>query len=90
MYPLYTNVRRRGSSEDAQDLTQAFFVRLFERDSLARADKHRGRFRSFLLSSLKHFLINEWAKAQAVPSVAAELNSPSTQTGLRNGMAPNR
>jgi RNA polymerase sigma factor (sigma-70 family) len=66
-YPLYVYVRRTGRSpEDAQDLTQAFFVRLFEKHSLALADQHRGRFRSFLLSSLKNFLINEHAKSKTV------------------------
>lgn len=66
-YPLYVYVRRTGRSpEDAQDMTQAFFVRLFEKHTLARADQKRGRFRSFLLSALKHFLINEHEKAETV------------------------
>lgn len=66
-YPLYVYVRRTGRSpEDAQDLTQAFFVRLFEKHSLTLADQQRGRFRSFLLSALKHFLINEHAKSKTV------------------------
>src|SRR3974390_3351918 len=59
-FPLYTYVRRQGhNSEDAQDLTQEFFARLLERKCLQLADRERGRFRSFLLTSLKHFLINE-------------------------------
>jgi len=65
-YPLYAYVRRRGHSpEDAQDLTQEFFVQLLERQSLAVADPHLGRFRSFLLASMNHFLINEWKKSQS-------------------------
>jgi RNA polymerase sigma-70 factor (ECF subfamily) len=65
-YPLYAYVRRQGHSvEDAQDLTQQFFARLLERKHLRLADRERGRFRTFLLTSLKHFLINEWNKAQA-------------------------
>ena len=63
-YPLYAYVRRQGrSQEDAQDLTQEFFHRFLERHYLRLADRNRGRFRSFLLTSLKHFLINESAKA---------------------------
>jgi RNA polymerase sigma-70 factor (ECF subfamily) len=64
-YPLYAHVRRRGhSAHDAQDLTQEFFAHLLGRQSLAAADPGRGRFRSFLLTALNHFLINEWAKAR--------------------------
>ncbi len=56
-YPLYAQVRRRGySPEDAQDLTQEFFVRLLEKNAFAAADQHKGRFRCFLLGALKHFL----------------------------------
>jgi RNA polymerase sigma-70 factor (ECF subfamily) len=63
-YPVYAFVRRRGhSSHDAQDLTQEFFARLLERKWVARADQQRGRFRSFLLSAVNHFLANEWKKA---------------------------
>ncbi len=65
-YPLYAFVRRRGCSvTDAQDLTQAFFGELLEKDRLRAADRSRGRFRSFLLAALEHFLANEWRKAGA-------------------------
>ncbi len=65
-YPLYAYVRRRGHSpEDAQDLTQAFFARLLERNWVGQADRQKGRFRSFLLSALNHFLADEWDKARA-------------------------
>lgn len=65
-HPLYAYVRRIGHSpHDAQDLTQEFFARLLAKNFLAGADESRGRFRSFLLASLKHFLANEWHKARA-------------------------
>jgi RNA polymerase sigma-70 factor (ECF subfamily) len=65
-YPLYAYVRRRGySAEDAQDLTQEFFARLLERQSLASADPNRGRFRSFMLGVMNHFLADEWNRARA-------------------------
>jgi len=62
-YPLYAYVRRQGHSEsDAQDLTQSFFARLLERKYVRLADRNQGRFRTFLLSSLKNFLINDWKR----------------------------
>ena len=65
-FPIYAFVRRQGHNpHDAQDLTQEFFARLLEKKQLAGADPARGRFRSFLLASLKHFLANEWDKAKA-------------------------
>jgi RNA polymerase sigma-70 factor (ECF subfamily) len=65
-YPLYYYVRRRGyRAEEALDLTQAFFATLLEKESLRVADPERGRFRSFLLASLNHFLANEWDRARA-------------------------
>ncbi len=64
-YPLYAFVRRRGYSEhDAQDLTQAFFARIIETDGFASADCRLGRFRSYLLGAMKHFLANEWQRGQ--------------------------
>ena len=65
-YPLYAFVRRQGESHhDAQDLTQAFFGKLLEKNYLGDASRSRGRFRTFLLASLKHFLANEWDKRSA-------------------------
>jgi RNA polymerase sigma-70 factor (ECF subfamily) len=62
--PIYAYVRRQGyNPNDAQDLTQEFFARLLEKKSLAAVGRAKGRFRSFLLASLKHFLANEWDKA---------------------------
>lgn len=64
-YPLYAYIRRRGHpAHDAQDLTQEFFAQLLERRSLASANPQRGRFRTFLLTALNHFLANEWHKAR--------------------------
>ncbi|MBL9139373.1 MAG: sigma-70 family RNA polymerase sigma factor [Verrucomicrobiales bacterium] len=62
-YPLYCCVRRHGRSpEDAQDLTQAFFAKLIEKNQIALADQERGRFRTFLLRSLENFLRSEYEK----------------------------
>ncbi len=65
-YPLYAFLRSRGRSpEDAQDLTQSFFARLLEKNAIRHADPTRGRFRAFLLSSLKNFASNERDREQA-------------------------
>ena len=65
-YPLYAYVRRRVVNVDeAQDLTQAFFEHVIDKQVIARADRSRGRFRTFLLTALKNFLANEWNKARA-------------------------
>ena len=65
-YPLYAYVRRKGHSpDDAQDLTQEFFARLLEKNIAGKADRAKGKFRSFLLASLNHFLANEWRDASA-------------------------
>jgi DNA-directed RNA polymerase specialized sigma24 family protein len=65
-YPLYAYVRRQGDNpHDAQDLTQSFFARLLEKDYLADLDRAKGKFRSFLLAALKHFLADERDKAFA-------------------------
>jgi DNA-directed RNA polymerase specialized sigma24 family protein len=65
--PLYRYVRRRGyQHHDAEDLIQAFFARLLEKNVLRDASQSRGRFRSFLLSSLSNFLANEHDRASAL------------------------
>jgi RNA polymerase sigma-70 factor (ECF subfamily) len=65
-YPLYAYVRRRGHSpEDAQDLTQEFFARLLARNWVDSADPDKGRFRTFLLTAMKHFLADEWDRLRA-------------------------
>jgi RNA polymerase sigma-70 factor (ECF subfamily) len=64
-YPLYAYVRRQvNTKEDAEDLTQAFFARFLEQNYLEGLSAERGRFRAFLLAAFKHFLANEWDKAQ--------------------------
>ena len=65
-FPLYAFVRRRGhAKEDAEDLTQAFFARFLEKNYLTGLSAENGRFRAFLLASLKHFLANERDRSQA-------------------------
>lgn len=65
-YPLYAYARRRGNSPaDAEDLTQGFFARLLELNSLADVRREKGKFRSFLLASLNHYLSDEWDRARA-------------------------
>ncbi len=65
-HPIYTYLRKRGYDDpDAKDLTQEFFGRLLEKNSLARADRAKGKFRSFLLASVNHFLADQWDKSRA-------------------------
>lgn len=65
-YPLYAYVRRRGEPpEDAEDLTQGFFARLLQLESLADVRREKGKFRSFLLASLNHYLSDEWDRERA-------------------------
>ena len=64
--PVYAYVRRKGRSvEDAEDLTQAYFTRFFEKEYLADFRPEVGRFRTFLLASVSHFLANEWDRQSA-------------------------
>jgi DNA-directed RNA polymerase specialized sigma24 family protein len=66
-YPLYAYLRRRGFPADqAQDLTQEFFVRVLEGRYLDRAEQGKGRFRSFLLASLKFFVADEQDRQRAL------------------------
>ena len=88
-YPLYAYVRRGGhSAHEAQDLTQEFFARLLARRNLRAADRQRGKFRTFLLTSLKNFLANEWRKEQAQKrgggraSVALDFSAGETRYSL--------
>jgi RNA polymerase sigma-70 factor (ECF subfamily) len=87
-YPLYGHIRRYGfSAHDAQDLTQGFFLDLLEHKALARADRQKGKFRSFLLASLKNFLSNEAQKARClkrggqVQFVSLDLNDAEDRYG---------
>lgn len=64
--PVLAFVRRRSADpEEAEDLTQAFFARLLEKEALRQADPDRGRFRAFLLAALQHFLANERERVRA-------------------------
>ena len=64
-YPLYAFIRRRGHQpHEAQDLTQEFFTRLLQKDYLRAVDPKKGKFRSFLLAALEHFLLNEWRRGK--------------------------
>jgi len=63
-YPLYVYVRRQTATrEDAEDLTQSFFARFLEKNYLEGLSSDKGKFRAFLLAALKHFLANEWDRA---------------------------
>lgn len=65
-YPVYAYLRRRGeSADDARDLTQAFFARLLEKGGLESACGERGRFRSYLLAAVQHFLANDRQRSRA-------------------------
>ena len=65
-YPLYAYLRRRGyERHTAEDYTQAFFMRLLEKESLRQIDPTLGKFRSFLLAALKHFIADELGRARA-------------------------
>ncbi len=65
--PVYAFVRRWGHDRDnAQDLCQEFFALLIEKNYLLGADQSRGKFRTFLLAAVKHFLANEWDRAHAL------------------------
>ena len=73
-FPLYAYVRRRGhTKEDAEDSVQAFFARFLAKNYLAGLSAERGRFRAFLLASLKHFLINDWKKSQRLKRGGGEV-----------------
>jgi len=79
-YPIYAYVRRLGHSpHDAQDLTQSFFAYLLEKRLIAKAQPEFGRFRSFLLGSLKNFMANEWRRQNALKRGAGQTISIDPQ-----------
>lgn len=97
--PLYSFLRRRGHSrEKAEDLTQDFFVRLLERRSIRAADPARGRFRSFLLTALRRYVINEHERATAAkrggpqPPLALDFDDAERAylLGIRSDDTPER
>ena len=84
-YPLYAHCRRLGHGpEDAQDLTQEFFRRLIEQEWLAGVAREKGRFRSFLLAALQHFLANERERGRAQKrggdAIITHLDATSAET----------
>ena len=85
-YPLYAFLRKRGhSSEDAQDLTQGFFAHLMRGERFGKLDPTRGRFRAYLLSSLKHYVADEKKKQNA-----AKRGGGSHQISIEQEMAEDR
>jgi DNA-directed RNA polymerase specialized sigma24 family protein len=76
-YPLYAFARRQGHSpHDAEDLTQGFFARLLESESLAGVSREKGKFRTFLLVALKRFLANEWHRTRSQKRGGAAVHLP--------------
>jgi RNA polymerase sigma-70 factor (ECF subfamily) len=98
--PLYAYIRRRGHNpNDAQDLTQEFFYRLLDKHYLNQVDPAKGRFRSFLLVAVNHFLANEWdrsrtirrgGRVQFVPIDAASAEEQVTEEPVAADLTPER
>jgi RNA polymerase sigma factor (sigma-70 family) len=92
-FPLYAFIRWQGRSQsDAEDLIQGFFARLIEKNDLADADPARGRFRTFLLASLKHYMANDRDRQQALKRGGGlqivSIDLPSAEARLENAKAP--
>lgn len=92
--PLYSYVQWQGfDAQEAQDMTQEFFARLLAKNSLAEVDRSKGKFRSFLLASLKHFLANERDRARTIKRGGGQtfvpLDAMSTETRYRMEPADN-
>jgi RNA polymerase sigma-70 factor (ECF subfamily) len=86
--PVYAFIRWKGRcGEDAEDLTQAYFTRFFEKDYLADFRPEAGRFRTFLLASVTHFLANEWDRGRALKrgggQLPLSLDTAATEERLR-------
>lgn len=97
--PLYSYLRRVGqSSEDAEDLLQGFFLHLIKKNGLLSVDREKGRFRSFLLSSLKNYAISEWHRGHTqkrgggAKHLSLDLECPDTGLKLEpeDGRSPDR
>ena len=85
-YPLYAYVRRKGHGpHDAQDLTQEFFARLLRGKLLQTVEQRKGKFRSYLLASLEHFLVKHWVRANRLKRGGGQL-----QFSLDEAEAENR
>jgi RNA polymerase sigma factor (sigma-70 family) len=83
--PIYGFVKREGFGDEAEDLTQGFFARLLERRDLDVVRREKGRLRSYLLVSLKHFLINERHRATAMKRGEGRRLIPLDELIARNG-----
>jgi RNA polymerase sigma factor (sigma-70 family) len=87
--PLYRYARRVGrSAEDAEDLVQGFFVHLLEQNGLRLADRDRGRFRAFLLGSLKHYMANEWQRDHRIKRGGFAPHLPIDWRHAETGLSP--
>jgi hypothetical protein len=85
-FPLYAYVRRRGyAPEDARDLTQGFFYRLLDRKWLPQAHRQKGRFRSFLLVAMNHFLAT--LARGSLPKFAGRASGGTSRTGAAKAPA---
>ena len=89
-FPVYAHCRRKGAqSDDAEDQTQEFFARVLDGNLIQAADPNRGRFRSYLLTALDHFLANEYRKDQAakrgggVKHVAIDVADAESRIGIQ-------
>lgn len=90
-YPIYAFIRHRGHAPDeARYLTQEFFARMLARNGLNRADAARGRFRAFLLASVRHFLSDDWDKRRAEKRRTSLLAIPFDELGTWNRAPPTR
>ena len=92
--PLYLFLRREGiGAEDAQDLTQGFFAKLIRERTYFRPDREKGRFRSFLLGALKHFVADERDREQAQKRGGGKIREPfdeATISEAENQVARNQ
>jgi RNA polymerase sigma-70 factor (ECF subfamily) len=85
--PIYSFVRRQGAgAEDAEDLTQGFFALVLDRKDLNTVRKEKGRLRSYLLTSLKHFLVDEARRALAVKRGEGQRLIPLDEIREREGI----
>jgi len=87
-HPLYVYVRRRSyGPEDAQDLTQQFFAVFLENECFSLADPDRGKFRTFLLKSIQHFLTDEWRRVHRAKRGGGAVSIPWDTRAAEDGCA---
>jgi RNA polymerase sigma-70 factor (ECF subfamily) len=92
--PLYSYIRRQGHGpEDAKDLAQAFFAKLLQKNFWARADPQKGRFRSFLLTALRHFMADERDRGRTAKRGGGlsfiSLDEQASEERFRDGLSQN-